>query len=221
MADFKKDMSRVQMRINEAFVASGGLVALADGGAQSPGKLQRNLEDTMAKLESATLELRGICEAHCPVPAALPGKPALPNMELTGSVELIEYGWLHLTLHTLLPHCRFQTPQYLSDTIVRLLDGYERKGHPLPHFTRALLVIDEHCDIGTRRVYDQDNKGWKAVSNAIKGRLIGDDDQFTLGVALVSTRSTENSCHIFLLDMEDASDFFAFYSGNLTYMGLY
>lgn len=221
MADFKKDMSRVQLRINEAFVASGGLVALADGGAQSPGKLQSNLEDTMAKLESATLELRNICEVYCPADITLPGKPAPPNMEIAGSVELTEYGWLHLTLHTLLPHCRFQTPQYLSDTIVRLLNSYERKGRVLPHFSRALLVIDEHCDIGGRRVYDQDNKGWKAVSNALKGRLVDDDDQFTLGVALVSTRSTEDTCHIFLLDMEDASDFFAFYSGNLTYMGLY
>ena len=53
---------------------------------------------------------------------------------------------------------------------------------------QALLIIDEHCEIDARRVYDQDNKGWKAIANAIKGRLIPDDDQYSLGVCLLSRR---------------------------------
>ena len=72
------------------------------------------------------------------------------------------------------------------------------------------MVIDEHSDISQRRVYDQDNKGWKAISNAIKGRLIPDDDQYTLGVALLSTRSSEDVCHITLMDRSDAPDFFSY-----------
>lgn len=58
------------------------------------------------------------------------------------------------------------------------------------------------------------NKGWKAVSNALKGRLFPDDDQYTLALSLLSTRSTENVCHITLLDLADAADFFAVHSGD-------
>ncbi len=55
---------------------------------------------------------------------------------------------------------------------------------------------------------------WKAVSNALKGRLFPDDDQYTLALSLLSTRSTENVCHITLLDLADAADFFAVHSGD-------
>ena len=48
----------------------------------------------------------------------------------------------------------------------------------------------------------------KTVSNAVKGRLIPDDDQYTLGVCLLSTWSGENACHITLLDASDAGVFF-------------
>lgn len=68
-------------------------------------------------------------------------------MDITGSVETFGYGWLHITLHTLLPHCRYQTPNWLSDTIRRLLDEYETCGKKLPFYSRAMLVIDEHTGI--------------------------------------------------------------------------
>ena len=64
-----------------------------------------------------------------------------------------------------------------------------------------MLVIDEHSEIAGRRVFDQDNKGWKAVCNALKGRAIPDDDQYTLAVSLLATPSTENVCHITLMDL--------------------
>ena len=41
-----------------------------------------------------------------------------------------------------------------------------------------------------------------------------DDDQHTLGLALLSGRSELDVCHITLLDMADAADFFAFHSGD-------
>ena len=69
-------------------------------------------------------------------------------------------------------------------------------------------MIDEYCDIASRQVYDQDNKGWKAISNAIKGRLVPDDDQYSLGVCLLSQRSSEQTCHIYILPASDAGDFF-------------
>jgi hypothetical protein len=97
----------------------------------------------------------------------------------------------------------------LRDTITRLLDEYERQGRALLRFDDAMLIIDEHCDIDSRKIFDQDNKGWKAIPNVLKGRLIKDDDQFTLGVALISTRSKKTACNIYLLPRRDTGDFFS------------
>ena len=72
----------------------------------------------------------------------------------------------------------------------------------------ALLVIEELCDVDSRQVYDEDNKGWKAVSNAINGRLVKDDDQFSLSLCLLAQRSPEKVCHIYVLPVQDAGDFF-------------
>ncbi len=69
-------------------------------------------------------------------------------------------------------------------------------------------------DANNRKTVWIDAKQDKAVSNAIKGRLIPDDDQHTLAVALLSGRSEADICHITLLDLADAADFFAFHSGD-------
>lgn len=66
-----------------------------------------------------------------------------------------------------------------------------------------MLVIDEHCSVDGRHIFDQDNKGWRSVSNAIKGRPVPDDDQFTLALALISEKSEMNVCHITLLGLSD------------------
>lgn len=146
---------------------------------------------------------------------ALRKKPILPSMDVTGSVEAFGYGWLHITINTLLPHCRYQSPNWLSDTIRRLLDSYEACGKELPFFERAMLIIDEHTAMEGRHIFDQDNKGWKAVSNAIKGRLIPDDDQHTLAVALLSTAvQSQECCHITVLPLSDAHDFFSAHSSD-------
>lgn len=214
MTDFKKDMVRIQALTGSAFTATGGLVALTNGGVMDAEKLHRMLEKTMGDFEHAALELRVLCERNSPGIGGYGKRPELPAGPVTGYVETIGYSWLHIRLNTLLPHCRYQSPAWLTDTIRRLLDGYEAGGQKLPHFPRALLVIDEHSDVGGRRIFDQDNKGWKAVCNALKGRVIPDDDQYTLGVSLLSTQSTENICHITLMDIADAADFFALHSGD-------
>lgn len=214
MTDLKRDMKRVQELVGNSFTATGSLVALADGGAMSDAKLQQTLEKTLGEFEASVLELRALSERHSPGAGGYGQRPVLPTQTITGHVEKLGYNWLHITLNTLLPHCRYQTPAWLTDTIRRLLDGYEARHNKLPYFqSGALLVIDEHCDIESRRVFDQDNKGWKAICNAIKGRLIPDDDQFTLSVALLSTHSRETTCHIYLLQRADAGDFFALMAG--------
>ena len=134
-------------------------------------------------------------------------KPTLPSLDIAGQVEVNEFGWLHIQLNTLLPHCRFAPPLWLTDTITRLLDQHEGRRGKLPVLDHALLVIEELCDVDSRQVYDEDNKGWKAVSNAIKGRLVVDDDQFSLSVCLLAQRSPEKMCHIYVLPVQDAGDF--------------
>ena len=41
-----------------------------------------------------------------------------------------------------------------------------------------------------------------------KGRLVSDDDQFSLSVCLLARRSSEKVCHIHVLPVQDAGDFF-------------
>ncbi len=222
MTDFKKDMAKIQTLVGDAFSATGALVALSDGGVMSAPKLQQTLEKTAAEFEKAALELRVLCERNSPGEGGYGKRPAAPFRAVTGHVEKLGYSWLHIQLNTLLPHCRYQAPTWLADAIRRLLDDFESRGNQVPYFReRALLVIDEHSEVDGRRVFDQDNKGWKAVCNALKGRAIPDDDQYTLGVSLLSTKSPENVCHITLLDLRDASDFFALHSGDYALGSIY
>lgn len=210
MNDIKQDMARIQKLVGNAFGQTGSLVALTNGGQMNPNKLQKTLELTMEQFECSVLELRKLCEQYSPGVGGFAKKPILPAVDVSGSVEECGYGWFHITLNTLLPHCRYQTPNWFSDTIRRLLDGYEACGKELPFYKRALLAIDEHTAIEGRHIFDQDNKGWKAVSNAIKGRLVLDDDQHTLSVALLSTAAQEQECcHITVLPLADARVFFA------------
>lgn len=145
------------------------------------------------------------------------GAPVLPYIHVSGEVRILEYDWLHIKLNTLLPHCRFQTPIYIGDTITRLLNAFSAKGGKISYFKNAFLIIDEHCDIANRTVFDQDNKGWKAVSNVLKGRVFPDDDQFSLGIALISTKSPIPTCNIFVIPASDAGDFFAMQTQGVLY----
>lgn len=221
MNGLKQDMARIQELIGTAFTQTGCLVALSDGGMMSPEKLQQTLEQTMEHFERSALELRRLCEQYSPGVGGYGNRARASAIEIAGHVEILCGDWLHICLNTLLPHCRFQSPNWLTDTIRRLLDHYEAQGKPLPRYKRALLVIDEHSSIGGRHVFDQDNKGWKAVSNVLKGRVIEDDDQYTLNLALVSKMSKETACHITLLEQRDAADFFSLRSGDHGFGCLY
>ena len=203
-----QDMARVRFLTGQAVQIGDNLVSLSFRENPPEKKLRRDLETVVGQFERSTLELRQICEKYAEPIAPIGKKPAIPAREVTGFVETTGCGWLHIQVNTLLPSSRYRTAEWLSDTIRRLLDSFESSGHRLPYYSQALLVIEEHSEISGRRAFDQDNKGWKTVSNAVKGRLIPDDDQYTLGVCLLSTWSGENACHITLLDASDAGVFF-------------
>jgi len=208
------EMKAIQGIIHEAYKTSGNLLALLDNKSSDPGAVADALDKMAGQFESGVVMLRNLCEKNHPGIKNKGTKPALPSIRIAGKAEVNTYGWLHIELNTLLPNCRFQTPQYLMDTITRLLDECERRGQAIPRYDDAILVIDEHCNIDSRQIYDQDNKGWKAIPNALKGRAIRDDDQFTLGITLISTWSDKPACHIYLLPRYDAGDFFSLLQGD-------
>ncbi len=209
MQTIREMIQQIQAITYDAYKSSGQAAALLKAQTGPPEAMAKALERTAAQLEQGTVELRALCESCLPDVPAVGQKPMLPALDIAGNIEVNEFGWLLIGLNTLLPHCRFTTPVWLTDTITRLLDQHERRRGKLPMLDRALLVIEEFCDVESRQVFDEDNKGWKAVSNAIKGRLVADDDQFTLSVCLLSQRfSGARSCHIYVLPLSDAGDFF-------------
>lgn len=208
MSQQKNHIQRIQELTFEAYKTSGRIAVLLDEDGGPSEALARELERAAAQMEHGAVEMRALCAQYQPPVLSVGQKPKLVPLEIAGHIERNEFGWLHIQLNTLLPNCRFESPLWLTDTVTRLLDQLERRQGKLPVIEEALLVIDEHCDIVSRRVYDQDNKGWKAVSNAIKGRLVADDDQYTLGVCLLSQKSPEQACHIYILPASDAGDFF-------------
>lgn len=222
MSNFEENVACIQELIGGALNASNSLTVMADSGMKNPPKLQRTLEQTMEQFEQATLKLRVLAEQISPGVGGYGKRPSLPLQEVCGTVNQIGLSWLHITLKTLLPHCRFQTPNWLTDTLRRLLDEYESTGGSIPFFHNgAVLFIDEHSNVEGRRIYDQDNKGWKAISNTLKGRAIPDDDQYSLAVVLLSRKSEENITHITLMDALDAGDFLSLRCGYSSFRDVY
>lgn len=220
MNSFQKDMKRIQKLVGSAYNKTGSLLALADGGQMSQKKLEQTLEQTAGFFEKAALEIRQLCERYAPGSFSFGRKPSAPLEMPTGHVNLAGCGWVHIQLDTLLPHCRYESPVWLSDTIRYMLIKYMTVTDFSLRFKRMLLVIDEHSSMPGRHVYDQDNKGWKAVSNALKGLVIEDDDQYHLSVVLLSQQSCENICHISLVLPESAEDFFHMRQKGLAYRAL-
>lgn len=155
MQNPKEAIKQIQALTYGAYQASGQVAALI--GASRPENMAEALEQTAARMEQGTVHLRALCESCLPPVPAVGQKPALSPLDAAGKVEVNEFGWLHIQLNTLLPHCRFAPPLWLTDTISRLLDRHERRHGKLPLLEQALLVIDEYCDVGSRQVYDADN----------------------------------------------------------------
>ena len=77
----------------------------------------------------------------------------------------------------------------------------------LPYFDRAFLAIVEYCNYEKHNALDNDNKGWKMIPNALKGRVIADDSQFILSVGLFAKLADDARCEIYVLPPEDGANF--------------
>lgn len=124
--------------------------------------------------------------------------------KIAGSIEVTPEGWLHITLNTLLPNCRRRVSSYIGDTIRRLMDGCTEE---LPYFEQAFLAIVEYCSYENHNALDNDNKGWKMIPNALKGRVISDDSQFILSIGLFARLADDTRCEIYVLPPEDGAIF--------------
>lgn len=74
-------------------------------------------------------------------------------------------------------------------------------------FEKAFLAIVEHSPLDAAGAYDNDNKGFRAVVNALKGRLFPDDNQFEMSLGLFTVQEEDSCCHIYVMPFESAGDF--------------
>jgi len=196
--------------INRAAIACKACIqSLSNNGAMITPleSLANSLENSVVLTRNMLETVRGSVNECVPYFDALVGTASRP-LDIAGYAELIEKEWIHIQLHTLLPHDRFKTPKYLMDTIQKLVEDLRNRMGHLPFYQNALLVVDEHCDLNSRTVYDNDNKQWRCIPNTLKGKIFADDDQFNLNIALLTTEDETPSCHIYVLDAADAADFF-------------
>ena len=217
--DILQELEHIHSLIHKAYYQSSNLKTIVIEQNESNLYFSAELDKLVTGLEKTVLHARYLNEV-CYMDIQ-PLEKTVVDFEKhwslqtpTGIIEVDENGWLHIQLDTLLPHCKKRPDSLLRDTLSRLLYGYRQNDGKLPYFDRAMLIIDEHCNIKNRRVFDQDNKAWKVIPNILKGLVIPDDDQHSLGIALVSTWADTPACHIYVMDMTDVGAFFSFHSGD-------
>lgn len=180
--------------------------------SESKGRIEKGIDDYLYELENLCLKSRTYLEAYKP-------KRDLGQMlyetgkisDVQGSIEVTFEGWIHISLNTLLPSGKYKISNYIGDTISRLLKNY---GSELPYFENAFLAIVEYCNYENHNSLDNDNKGWKMIPNAIKGRVIPDDNQFILSVGLFAKLADNPHSEIYVLPSEDAANFMEMLADN-------
>lgn len=140
------------------------------------------------------------------------GKPLrlVPHsVDVTGSVKVTREGWTVIWLDTMLQNARRRTTGYIENSILELLKQWRGSGGVLPWYRHAFVVITEHTDGKGGNVYDPDNREWKAVTNALKGVLFEDDDQFTVSLILDTVPDGRGYTEITVLPYHEAAAYLA------------
>lgn len=184
------------------------LNALAKG-YYSSEKCNTLLDAAMQQVELCCIDMRNLCEKARPQILPLRfGRVNFNHKEIFGEVTIMDNGWIDIRMNTLLPHCKnVGGTQYVCDTITKLLDRFYSNGGEIPCFDKAYMAIVEHCPENCSGAFDNDNKGFKGVINALKGRLFKDDNQFELALGLFTVLDDEPCCHIYVTPFSDAGDF--------------
>ena len=176
-------------------------------GYRSSEKQNTLLDAAMKQVELCCIDMRNLCEKVRP--SVSPSTVRSYNhKEIFGEVTQLNNGWLDIRLNALLPHCKIiGGTQYVCDTITRLLDKYQQNGGVIPCFSKAYMAIVEHCPMQRSGTFDNDNKGFRGVINALKGRIFEDDNQFELALGMFTVIDENICCHIYVLPFDEAADF--------------
>lgn len=176
--------------------------------SRSDNAIEKQMDDYLCELENLCVKSRTVLEKYRPFSISQSISPVNEHVNnIAGNIEVTDDGWLHITLNTLLPNCRRRVSSYISDTISRLIQYY---GHELPYFEKAFMAIVEYCNYENHNALDNDNKGWKMIPNALKGRVIEDDNQFVLSMGLFTKISEDIRCEIYVLPFDEAANFMEF-----------
>lgn len=202
MSEFKRVVSELEDNGALVMKCLSNLVSL---NCESRERTERCIDDFQCELENFCIKARTDLDVFRR--EKFYGGGYIPNFmlkEILGSIEVTREGWLHITLNTLLPNIRRRVSNYIGDTISRLVESFE---YELPYFETAFMAIVEYCNHKNHNALDNDNKGWKMIPNALKGRVIEDDSQFVLSIGLFSKLSENIRCEIYIMPPEDGSCF--------------
>ena len=202
MEKYKENLKELQI---EAQKISDMLIKMIKSNSISENVLRKNLDSYLWSVEKLCIKSRNTLDRYFPV-RFVPGRKASGKAlsDICGSIEVTDMGWVHITLNTLLPSEKYIVSTYIKDTINRLIINYE---YELPYFEKAFMGIVEFCNFETHNSLDNDNKGWKMISNILKGRVFEDDTQFILSIGLFAKLSEEIRSEIYVLPPEDGSIF--------------
>jgi hypothetical protein len=171
-------------------------------------KVKQTLSSANYEIESASLGILELCKR---ADADLSGG----FLDLaSGFIEQMGNDWLRIRLNMPLPNTHNNRGiKTVSNTINNLLNGYTQCQGSLPQYTNTFVAIIEHRKRGGGGVlstFDHDNKGFKAVPNALKGRVFGDDNQFEMSLGLFTRESADDIfTEIYVLPMSDLPTFAA------------
>ena len=173
--------------------------------SESKGVIEKGMDDYFYELENLCLKSRAMLEGYkTPKNYREEIYETGCVSDVYGSIEVTYEGWIHISLNTLLPSGKYKMTSYIGDTVSRLLRNY---GTELPYFDTAFLGIIEYCNDENHNSLDNDNKCWKMIPNALKGKVINDDNQFILSIGLFGKRAENSHCEIYILPLEDTSIF--------------
>ena len=203
MEEFKKILSDLQ---GDTVKIMRHLSRILMSNSESKNVIEKNVNDYLYELESLCIKSRNVLD-----PYAIKNKSwkdfcifQTDAKEVAGDITVTNEGWIKIALNTLLPSCKYKISNYIGDTITRLIKNC---GQDLPYFDEAFLAIVEYVNHENHNALDNDNKGWKMIPNALKGRVIEDDNQFVLSIGLFSKLSENLHSEIYVMPLEDGSAF--------------
>lgn len=141
MEHYKEIISKLQ---EDAYKIQHVLFQMKNSLSKSSGSIERAIDDYMCEVETLCIRSRILLDGHRQVEALSDCYTVDKTVKkIAGDIEITHDGWLHITMNTLLPNCRYKTSGYIGDTLCRLMQSYDGE---LPYFETAFLAIVEHCN---------------------------------------------------------------------------